>query len=1792
MKKIIGNEILYHILFVIIVTVVFFVVPAYANSIWPRPVIVPIPATVNNVENPVISLNGNWKFTLTPLANFWLNNTDTSTWDDIIVPGEAFMQGFYISQNVEYPYKTLVVIPADFSGKTILLRFDGVYSYGRVWINGIYVGEHYGGFTTWDVDITDYVTPGESTWITVGVTDRSDDISKQSSYAKHNIGGIIRNVKLLALPPDHLTRLHAETDLDNLFTNAALKITAAMRFDSATDATVHLTLKDPSGIPVSISPDSISLSPAAPENTAEIFISNPALWDAEHPNLYQLEASLETEEIIQQTFFRKIGFREIEIVGSQVRVNGKEIKLRGCNRNSIHPIRGRADNSMDALRDVILFRDANINFLRTSHHPPIEELLDYADEYGLYVEEETAVMWSTTQDRSSYTSRYMDQFAEMIERDRSHPCVLIWSLGNESSWGSNFEQQEAYAKLEDPGRPTTRSPHWTDPNNEEYCDIYSKHYPSYHVDYYLPNEWKPKLYAEYAHVATTRFNSNSLKKDPNLRNFWGESMMLFWENIFQANGHLGGAIWGGIDEVFLAPSALYGWGRWGILDEWRRPKPEYWLTKKAYSPIVIVEPLVLSPVTGDDLDIPIHNWFDHTDLNEITVRWSVSSDSGSLTPPSIPPRDSGFLTIPGRNWQNGEILNLQFYRFDVLLVDEYNLPVGCVNKRHPPIKGPAPDLTETSAQIIIDGLYFSLTFAKDTGMITNGTYQDSTLLLSGPRLNLAPAVLDSWSLTNINAHTTIDEAVVNLSGAYGRVRADFEIRVDSNGLITTYYTVNNPPAGYKEVGVTYDLPGNVDRLSWDRNALWSAYPADHIGRAAGVANKIRAYGDESYRSEPTWPWSQDMKDFFMFGIDDKGRRATNDFRGTKEYIYFASAILAGSDHRIRVESDGVNAVRMERVLAACDEDDKGTSIIYCGTWQPWEDEKNCFGTEECSNHAGDYAEFSFFGTWIEWIGFRNNNMGKADVYLDDILVEDNIDLYSPSKDHQQVLFSATGLSDDFHTIRIVVDGGKNPSSSATYVGIDGFNFNTIESEIVEMNINSDWGYTDLYRGNYVKDVNIGSSYSNVVKMRLTNNDDYYPQMTGTDSDGDNICDSGIFPTNWIVTCDSEELVGEYAPCANAIDGNEDTNWVTQWNAASPTHPHEIMIDLGADYYLHEFRCIPRQDNDRGRIKDYEFYVSADGINWGLPVSAGIFSNTKTVQKVAFAPVEGRYVKLVALSEVNSNPWTVVAEIRMYGDMATIDSDGDGWLDNEDNCPFVYNDQTNTDGDDAGDACDQCSEDPGKIEPGVCGCGIADTDSDGDGTPDLCGDLCPDDPFKTEPGLCGCGNADIDTDGDLVLDCDDLCPNDPNKINPGLCGCGQEDIDLDNNGICDQVDNCPDDPDKLEPGDCGCGVPDIDTDGDNIADCLDDCPFDPDNDADGDTICGSAISRTGWVVTCDSEELVGEYAPCSNVIDGKSNTFWVTLWKTGSPTPPHEIVTDLGADYYLYAFRYMPRQNYFNGRIKDYEIYISEDGLNWEIPVASGTFPNTPAEQVVLFTATPGRYVSLRALNEVNGNPWTAVAEIGLQGNVATIDSDGDGWLDNEDNCPPVYNDQTNADGDDAGDACDPCPDDPGKIEPGACGCGVAETDLGGVTICGSEISQTDWSVTCDSEELIGEYAPCTNAVDGKGDTNWVTQWKSTSPGHPHEIVIDLHQAYTLTGLRYLPRQDVRNGRIQNYELYVSEDGAAWETVTASGIFQNTTAEQDVLFPSATSGRFVKLIAISEVRGNPWTAVAEINVIGY
>ncbi len=904
-----------------------------------HPAITPVPAETPGLAAFEKRLDGSWKFSPEPPREFWSNDVDTSSWADIQVPGEWATQGYTLGQDVERAYATTIDVPAEFAGRRLLLRFDGVYSYARVWVDGAFVRDHNGGFTSWQADVTGLLRPGSPSRLTVGVTDMSDEVSWGSSYAKHNIGGILKGVRLIALPAVHAARLHVEPALDAAYARGTLKVTAGVSFEGsdAREAEVRLSLRDPAGVPVPLAPDVVRVTRDAPEGTVACAVVDhrdgavrPAAgtagpvktWDAEHPRLYALEARVTTGGTTTEVLRRDVGFRVVEVRGNKLLVNGRPVKLRGGDRHDVHPLLGRAVTPGIDQADAALFREANINYVRTSHYPPSEAFLDACDRAGLYVEEENAVCFVSTHgnlassESPDFRAKYLGQFAEMIERDRDHPSVVMWSLGNESKFGDNVRRLYAHAKAEDPSRPVIWSYPDSVPKGEKAFDILSVHYPNFDAD--LSNAAMPRLNDEWAHVAC--YNVATLRRDPGVRDAWGESLARFWQNARAADGCLGGGIWGLIDDVFFLPGGAAGYGEWGIVDGWRRPKPEYWHVKKAYSPVRVEEMPLPNPGARKPLVVEVANWYDHTDLSELMVNWETSQRKGWLRAPAVPPGGTGRIALPAGAWKDGDVVRLRFQNATGLTVDEFAIPIGtagpAVTKATSPKPaatpgGPAPTLRSDERTIVVEGAGFRVVFDRATGGIERAERDGAVVIEGGPFFACAPAALMPWSLTSIEARTQGAEAVVDVRGSFAGTLASYAVRVDGAGAITTDYEILTRPEGASEMGVSFTLPASAESLSWERRAPYGVYPDDHIGRPKGTAKKTRAGEPDVYRARPTWPWSEDMSEWFLNGQDAAGTGATRDFRSLKADIA-AAAVGFGTDApSLRVEPDGREAVRAE-----------------------------------------------------------------------------------------------------------------------------------------------------------------------------------------------------------------------------------------------------------------------------------------------------------------------------------------------------------------------------------------------------------------------------------------------------------------------------------------------------------------------------------------------------------------------------------------------------------------------------------------------------------------------------------------------------------------------------------------------------------------------------------------------------------------------------------------------------------------------------------------------------------------
>jgi beta-galactosidase len=417
----------------------------------------------------VLSLNGRWKFHFanTPEGtpeNFFLENYNDKNWDTINVPSNWEMQGFGdpLFRNVSTPftpnppkvpreynptgsYRRTFNMPSIWKGKEIFLRMEKTASASFVWINGKEVGYNEGAQEPAEYDITGYLRPGKNT-IAVNVYKYSDGYYlEDQDYWR--LAGIFDDVWLFATPKTHMFDWHAVTDLDKTYTDAKLDLSVDVcDYRPAPEANymIKATLYDKNmKLVKTLVSDKFSI-PAGDKQVVKLTdnITKPYKWSAEYPDLYTIVFELinpsgKTSEIISG----RIGFKKTEVRHQVFYLNGVPVKLNGINSHMQHPTLGHTMNEETIRKDFSILKRFNINCVRTSHYPPVNRYIELADEYGIYIVDETGDESHATEylsGRKEWEGMYRERARKMVLRDRNHPSVLFWSAGNESGEGNNI----------------------------------------------------------------------------------------------------------------------------------------------------------------------------------------------------------------------------------------------------------------------------------------------------------------------------------------------------------------------------------------------------------------------------------------------------------------------------------------------------------------------------------------------------------------------------------------------------------------------------------------------------------------------------------------------------------------------------------------------------------------------------------------------------------------------------------------------------------------------------------------------------------------------------------------------------------------------------------------------------------------------------------------------------------------------------------------------------------------------------------------------------------------------------------------------------------------------------------------------------------------------------------------------------------------------------------------------------------------------------------------------------------
>jgi len=644
------------------------------------------------------SLNGGWKFHWAPrpadrVADFWKPGFDDSAWNTIPVPSNVEVQGYGIPiyTNINYPWKiaTPPVIPADdnpvsayrraftvpagWEGREVFITFDGVNSFFTLWVNGRRLGFSKDSRTPATFRLTQHLAAGANL-VAVEVL-RWNDGSYLEDQDFWRLSGIFRNVYLWSAPKTHIRDFEVRTPLDSAYRDATLQVRAAVEGEKR-GFSVEAVLLAPDGREMFRAPLAAKDQPDGEGYDLELShaVPNPLKWSAETPALHTLllvarDAAGKVTEVIPW----KVGFRSTETRAGQLLVNGRPVLIRGVNRHEWDPDLGQVVTRERMIQDIRLMKQNNINAVRCCHYPNIPAWYDLCDEYGLYLIDEANIESHGMgyEERSLaknplWAAAHLDRTVRMVERDKNHASVIIWSLGNEAGFGPNFVRDYQWLKQRDPSRPVQ----YEGCKSAEVSDVVCPMYPGIQsvINYSLLPREKPFIMCEYAHA---------------MGNSTGD-IWAYWKPIYAGARYLqGGFIWDWVDQGLRTPvpasrrierlenpksipvdpklGTFFAYGGTfgppdvasdgnfcanGLVNADRTPHPGLAEVKKAYQPIQ------MRAVDAAKGQIEVRNWNDFLPAEAwLAADWQVVSDgrvlqSGTVEGLSVAPRESRTIALP------------------------------------------------------------------------------------------------------------------------------------------------------------------------------------------------------------------------------------------------------------------------------------------------------------------------------------------------------------------------------------------------------------------------------------------------------------------------------------------------------------------------------------------------------------------------------------------------------------------------------------------------------------------------------------------------------------------------------------------------------------------------------------------------------------------------------------------------------------------------------------------------------------------------------------------------------------------------------------------------------------------------------------------------------------------------------------------------------------------------------------------------------------------------------------------
>ena len=811
------------------------------------------------------SLNGEWKFNWVKNpanrpVDFFKPAFDVNGWGTIPVPANWQMEGYGLRlyTNTKYPfepnppnapadwnpvgsYRRTFEVSEEWNGRETYIVFDGVESAFYLWINGEKAGYSQGSRTPAEFNITKYLKPGKN--VLAAEVYRWSDGSYLEDQDFWRLSGIYRDVYLWSTAESHVRDFTFTTELDPQYENAVLKFNAELLNPSGS---VEVDLLDPSGR--SIGREGGSSHPSV---SLTVPVTAPARWTAETPTLYTALITLKDESgKIVEVIPQRVGFRSVEIKGSRFCINGVPTTIKGVNRHEHHADTGHTVDRASMVRDIQLLKENNFNAVRTSHYPNMPMWYDLCDEYGILLWDECNIEShgmgygpESLAKQPEWEAAHLDRIQRMVQRDKNHASVVVWSMGNEAGFGVNFKACYNWLRENDPSRPT----HY-DRGEDEATDIVGLMYtlPDALKNYAEnPENTKPFIICEYAHAMGN--SSGNLKE--------------YWETMDADNTVQGGFVWDWMDQGIRQPvpeefsknigtgpvdETFFAYGGWwenaagvyhdgnfcmnGLIDADQYPHPGLFALKHVQRNVHVEAVDLMSGL------FKVANRYDATMLSDaVSGCWKLEANGGLVADGEIPnldiaPHTTGavnlkflpvapkagkeyFLTLEFRAKKGYHPLVAEGH---LLAREQFEMPIG-----KPAVLAAAQgsvSIHDSAESVTVNGDGFEVVFDKSTGTLSSYTAVGLELITVGGRPELSRAKNDNEIRQKPKPHSAWDEAgstavaeevKAEKSGNAAKVTIR-KFMPEVNARFTSVYTVL--PSGEIVVEAAFNFENTEDEM--------------------------------------------------------------------------------------------------------------------------------------------------------------------------------------------------------------------------------------------------------------------------------------------------------------------------------------------------------------------------------------------------------------------------------------------------------------------------------------------------------------------------------------------------------------------------------------------------------------------------------------------------------------------------------------------------------------------------------------------------------------------------------------------------------------------------------------------------------------------------------------------------------------------------------------------------------------------------------------------------------------------